>query len=192
MLLEDGLTIGRQWGFDRSRRVLACAHGYALALAGRTAEGLTILEENVEHLDSIHFTWLRGRRLTYLGETYLLAGRVADAKAVGERAKEWSRARRERGFEAWALRLLAECQMHTAEVGDATAQDLFQEALGLGAELGMRPLLAHCHAGLALLHHRMGEAQKAQGHLTVATTMYREMGMTYWLEKAKAELTEAG
>ena len=129
--------------------------------------------------------------MTYLGETYLLAGRVADAKAVGERAKEWSRARRERGFEVWALRLLAECAMRSAEVGDATAQDLFQEALGLGAELGMRPLLAHCHASLALLHHRMGKPQTVQEHLTVATTMYREMGMTYWLEKAKAELTEA-
>jgi len=191
MLLEDGLTIARQWGFDRTRRVLACAHGYALALVGRTAAGLAILEENVTHLDSIHFTWLRGRRLTYLGETYLLAGRVADAKAVAERAKQWSRARSERGFEAWALRLLAECEMRSAEARETTAQDLFQEALGLGAELGMRPLVAHCHAGLAMFHQRMGEPQKAQEHLTVATTMYREMGMTYWLEKAKAELTEA-
>jgi hypothetical protein len=26
----------------------------------------------------------------------------------------------------------------------------------------------------------------AQEHLTTATAMYREMGMTYWLEKAEA------
>jgi hypothetical protein len=32
-----------------------------------------------------------------------------------------------------------------------------------------------------------GKRQEAQEHLTTATTMYREMGMTYWLERAEAE-----
>jgi hypothetical protein len=32
------------------------------------------------------------------------------------------------------------------------------------------------------------------GHLTnpTAATMYRDMGMTYWLEKAEAEMRELG
>jgi hypothetical protein len=34
------------------------------------------------------------------------------------------------------------------------------------------------------------EIQRA--HLATATTMYREMGMTFWLEKAEAEMTELG
>ena len=50
----------------------------------------------------------------------------------------------------------------------------------------MRPLVAHCHLGLGKLYRRTGKRQEAQEHLTTATTMYREMGMTYWLEKAKA------
>jgi len=29
----------------------------------------------------------------------------------------------------------------------------------------------------------MGKREQAQEHLTTATTMYREMGMTYWVEK---------
>ena len=33
-----------------------------------------------------------------------------------------------------------------------------------------------------------GDHAKAQEHLTTAATMYREMGMTFWLEKADAEL----
>ena len=52
----------------------------------------------------------------------------------------------------------------------------------------MRPLVAHCHLGLGTLYRRTGDAAKAQEHLTTATTMYREMGMTFWLEKADAEL----
>jgi len=34
--------------------------------------------------------------------------------------------------------------------------------------------------------------EQAQEHLTTATTMYREMDMTYWREKAEAEMRELG
>jgi hypothetical protein len=33
----------------------------------------------------------------------------------------------------------------------------------------------------------LGGREQAPEHLTTATTMYREMGMTHWLEKAEAE-----
>ena len=80
--------------------------------------------------------------------------------------------------------------MRGAEAGDTTARDLFQEALGLSAELGMRPLVAHCHAGLAKLYRRTGNRQEAAEHLMAATTMYREMDMRFYLEQAGAELKE--
>jgi hypothetical protein len=41
------------------------------------------------------------------------------------------------------------------------------------------------------LHRRTGQREQAQEHLTIATTMYREMGMTYWLEQAEAEMRES-
>ena len=53
----------------------------------------------------------------------------------------------------------------------------------------MRPLVAHCHLGLGKLYGRTGDHPKANGHLTTATTMYGEMGMAFWLEKAEAERT---
>jgi hypothetical protein len=50
----------------------------------------------------------------------------------------------------------------------------------------MRPLVAHCHLGLGKLCWRTGRRQEeAQEHLTTATTMYREMDMLFWLEKAE-------
>jgi hypothetical protein len=49
-------------------------------------------------------------------------------------------------------------------------------------------LVAHCPLGLGKLSRRTGQREQAQEHLTTATTMYREMGMTYWLEKAAAEI----
>jgi hypothetical protein len=52
----------------------------------------------------------------------------------------------------------------------------------------MRPLVAHCHLGLDKLYRRIGDQAKASEHLSTATTMYREMDMGFWLEKAKVAL----
>ena len=54
----------------------------------------------------------------------------------------------------------------------------------------MHSLVAHCHLGLGKLYRRTGEREQAQEQLITATTMYREMGMTYWFEQAEAELRE--
>ena len=60
--------------------------------------------------------------------------------------------------------------------------------MALASELGMRPLLAHCHLGLGKLHRRTGQREQAHAHLTAATTMYREMAMAFWLAQTEAEL----
>ena len=77
----------------------------------------------------------------------------------------------------------------------AAAEDAlgyYREALALAGELSMRPLVAHCHLGLGKLYRRTGKRQEAQEHLAIATTMYREMDMTFWLEQAEAEIKEVG
>jgi tetratricopeptide (TPR) repeat protein len=99
-----------------------------------------------------------------------------------------ARGRGERGYEAWALRLLGEIAAHPDPPDAETAESHYRQALALAEELGMRPLVAHCHFGLGNLYHRTGDRPKAQEHLTTATAMYREMGMGFWLEKAEAEL----
>ena len=64
----------------------------------------------------------------------------------------------------------------------------YREALTRASGLRMRPLVAHCHFGLGPLYQRTGDRVKAEEHLQTATTMSREMGMTFWLEKAAAEM----
>jgi hypothetical protein len=60
----------------------------------------------------------------------------------------------------------------------------------LADELRMRPLAAHCHLGLGKLYRSTEKQEQAREYLTTATTMYRDMGMAYWLEKAEAELAD--
>jgi len=56
----------------------------------------------------------------------------------------------------------------------------------------MRPLIAHCRFGLGKLNRRMGDHREAKEQLTIATTMYRELNMTYWLEQATAQMLQLG
>ena len=52
----------------------------------------------------------------------------------------------------------------------------------------MRPIVARTHLGLARLFRRTGRTEDGRRHLTIATTMLREMGMAYWLAEAEAEM----
>jgi hypothetical protein len=65
----------------------------------------------------------------------------------------------------------------------------YQAVLSLAEPLGMRPLVAHCHLGLGKLYRRTDNREQAREHLATATAMYQEMGMTYWREKAEAEIS---
>jgi len=62
----------------------------------------------------------------------------------------------------------------------------YRRALALAEALGLRPLAAHCHLGLGTLHRRSGTRQQAEEHLRTAASMFREMGMRYWLERVEA------
>jgi hypothetical protein len=70
------------------------------------------------------------------------------------------------------------------------AEDYYRQALALAEELGMRPLIAHCHVGLGKLYRRIGSRQQAEEHLTTGVAMMREMEMGLWLEKAEGELKQ--
>ena len=103
-----------------------------------------------------------------------------------------ARGRGERGYEAWALRLLGEIASHHARPDAATAAAHYGAALTLASELEMRPLVAHCHLGLGRLYRWTGQPEQAQEHLTTATAMYGEMGMTYWMEKLEKDMDARG
>jgi hypothetical protein len=61
--------------------------------------------------------------------------------------------------------------------------------LALAGELGMRPLVAHCHFQLGKVYRKADQQQEqAREHLTTATTMYREMDMRFWLDQAEADM----
>jgi tetratricopeptide (TPR) repeat protein len=120
--------------------------------------------------------------LLYLSEVYVLADRLDEAGEFAWRALTLTRERGQRGFEAWALRLVGEVVVRRGP--PAHADGHYRDALALAEELGMRPLVAHCHLGLGKLYRRTGTHEQAREHLTTATAMYREMYMRLWLSTA--------
>jgi len=98
------------------------------------------------------------------------------------------RARATTEGDADALHLLAD--IHAAQGDDECSERYDADALALAAELGMRPLVAHCHLGLGKLYWGAGQRDQGREQLTTATTMYRDMDMRFWLEKTEAEMRE--
>ena len=110
------------------------------------------------------------------------------AVAIAQRALDLAHRQKERGNEAWVLRLLGDIAAHDDPPDLQSAEEHYTHALARATELGMRPLAAHCHLGLGKMFHRTGDRARAAGHLTIAATMYREMDMRFWLERAKEGL----
>jgi tetratricopeptide (TPR) repeat protein len=191
-LLERARTVALERDVGLALPPATSALGYARALQGRNSEAVALIEEAIARWDAIgrvvNIAWHRW----LLAEAYLLSGRPDNARKAAEEALEFARRHGERGNEAQVLRVLGECAAAGARPDLTTARQSFAQALALAEELGMRPLVAHCHLGLGRLSRRAGKRQEAQEHLTTATTMYREMGMTYWLEKAEGGDEGAG
>jgi hypothetical protein len=130
--------------------------GHIHAWSRRRAEGVSWLEGAVTAYDSAGIGVYHSLSVERLGEAYLLADRPEEAHAAGERALALARGRGERACEAWALRLLADVASHGASPDLTAAVGRYEAAMTLASDLGMRPLVAHCHGGLGRLYSRAG------------------------------------
>jgi DNA-binding NtrC family response regulator/tetratricopeptide (TPR) repeat protein/class 3 adenylate cyclase len=164
--------------------------GLAYAWSGQVTEALPLLDEVVVHEKAGRAGRGGSDMMLSLGEAYLLAGRLADALQLAERALVLSRDRKERGNQAWALRLLGAIALHHRPPEVVLAEAHYRQALALADELGMRPLVAHCHAGLGTLYTTASRWEQAHTELATAIALYRVMAMTFWLQQTEATLAQ--
>jgi class 3 adenylate cyclase/tetratricopeptide (TPR) repeat protein len=161
--------------------IVVASSAWILAQLGETGEAVDRLREG-EHL--VEAVTGRGpvalRSWVYhpLGRACLLLRRLDEAQHLGTRAVESSAGLP--GFEAHAQHLLGDIAIHPERSDADGAEAHYRQALSLAEPRGMRPLIAHCHRGLGTVCHRRGSAQ-AEEHMAVATAMYREMEMPFWL-----------
>jgi tetratricopeptide (TPR) repeat protein len=171
---------------------IAAVLGYAYALAGRVAEATPLLKQAIEHVTAVRVLIFHSLAMTWLGETALLVGRLYDAGALADQALAICRKNKERGHEAWVLRLIGDIAAQHKPVEAEQAETRYRQALALADELGMRPLVAHCHLGLGMLYLKGGKEEQARSELFVAIELYRAMDMTFWLPQVEAALAKVG
>jgi class 3 adenylate cyclase/tetratricopeptide (TPR) repeat protein len=171
---------------------VAALMGAAYALAGRTTDALPLLEQAVEQDMAMRYMFEHALQVALLSEAYLLAGRLDEAYTQAQHALEFSQAQQERGYEAYALRLLGEIHARHDPPEVEAAATHYRQALALAEELGMRPLQAHCHLGLGTLYTRTGQREQARAALSTAIVLYRAMDMHFWLPQAEAALVQTG
>jgi class 3 adenylate cyclase/tetratricopeptide (TPR) repeat protein len=176
--LEEGLQLSRTLGFSRFVATFANQLAEARVQLGRSAEAEALLDDTPSRVLPTFVQPL----------TLLLLGRSAEARRLIDQSILRHREHAERGAEAWCLWLMGEIAVRESSNDLAIAANFLREASLLANDCGMRPLVAHCHLGLGRLSGRTGNRGRAHEHLTTATTMYGEMGMTYWRERAEAEV----
>jgi class 3 adenylate cyclase/tetratricopeptide (TPR) repeat protein len=191
-ILERGLRLCEVAGIPLLFRLVAAQLGNVYALSGRLAEALALLERVVEQAATMSAMFDYALAIIPLCEAYLLAGHIDDAIKLGDRALDLSCKQNARGHQAYVLRLLGEIGAHCESPEITQTEDRYLQAIAMAHDLGMRPLLGHCHLGLGRVYWRTAKRKEAQEHLITATTMFREMDMRFWLKKAHADLKELG
>ena len=187
--LERAQAVIRKWNLQ-PWAVLARL-GYAYVLSARLDEGRHLLEEVIQNATTMSSMGVgRAMQLAWLGEAYLLEGRFDDALDRAQQAVSLAQRHQERGHKAWGLRLLGAIVSRRDPSAVETAEGYYQAALALASELGMRPLLAHCHFDLGKLFRKTDRQEQARQYLTSATTAYREMNMRFWGDQAEADTRE--
>jgi len=187
-LAERGLVLSRTWNIVDWMPTLNHTLGSALRLSGRADEAVVYAEQAVAVATIGH----RSVYLIGLGDAYLAVGRIEDARRCAEEAIAVSHEQGNRRDEAGAFRLFGDIVALSDPPDPATAEMYYRQAFTIAGELGLRPLVAYCHLSFGHLGQRTGKRVEAQEHLNTAATMYREMGITYRLNQAEAELKLLG
>jgi tetratricopeptide (TPR) repeat protein len=170
--------------------LMAPALGAAYTLGRRVADAISLLTQAMEQTIAMEMGGMQALCCLPLGEAHLLAGHLEEAYTLAERALALARAHQERGNQAYALRLLGEIAAQREPPASNQAGDYYRQALALAEELGMRPLLAHCHRGLGTLYLQTGQQEQAHAELSTAMALYRAMDMTFWLPETEAALAQ--
>jgi len=186
--LERALDLVQAGSFAVLRVLNQTFLGRTLSLAGRHREAVTMLEDVVAYGEAIQFAPIRALSLAWLGDAHRRAGQVARAMATIDRASQATRAPGQRAGEIEVFLAVAALHMSSGSPDLDAARSAAQQALSLAEGLGARPVVARAYLALGHVSRQMGASVQAAENLALARAMFTEMGMSFWLEQAEAEL----
>jgi tetratricopeptide (TPR) repeat protein len=186
--LERSVELCRQWNFSIHLTNAAARLGYAHVLSGDVEVGLSLLEQAAKQAESLGRLYEQASIIGWQGLAKLRVGRRDEALELATRAFEVADQSRQQGKRAHTLRILGEVHAGLGPSHVEQAEDCYHRALVQAQELGMRPLQAHCHRGLATVYSRTERAEQAETELSTAIGLFRSMDMDLWLPDSSKEL----
>jgi transcriptional regulator with AAA-type ATPase domain/tetratricopeptide (TPR) repeat protein len=176
-VLSHGLDLCRANRIGLWVPMLASALGLALARARRHEEGLPLLEESITRAASDRVLAGQSQRFCWLGEGYLAAGRMDEARATAAEAMDAATRFGQQGNTAWAHWLSGEV-LRLGGDDPARAAEEYRAAAAQAATLNMRPLAALADLGLGRALQALGGDEPAR-LIATAQAAFRALGMTY-------------
>jgi len=180
LFLEPAMELVRSLELSLIRSGTIANLGLTYVYRGAVETGLALLKE------------ARERRPVMLAEGYLVAHQLDEAKTTARQALEEARQAGEVGIVARASWLVGAACTALDPPAATEAIEAYRDAAAVAEQIGMRPLVAHCHLGLGKLYRQTGKRDQAQEHLDIATSMYREMDMRFWLQEAESHVRDLG
>jgi tetratricopeptide (TPR) repeat protein len=184
--LERAYQMSERADLHMARATVAGYLGRAYTLSDQAARAIEILNEAVAAAAGMKLMVDQAMRLVHLGEAYLHINQVEQATSVVHLALQNSRDYHQRGADAWAEWLLGEINTREENVG--VAEGHYWKAMALASELGMAPLVAHCHFGLGKGHGRASNSDQHREHLLAAASVYRTLEMSCWIREIEMAL----
>jgi predicted ATPase/class 3 adenylate cyclase len=190
--LSRGLELCEQANLTVWQPIASALLGSALIALDRKDDGQALLRDAVRRAEALGVMAYLSRWMVLLGDGLLARGDVAAARAAADRAVELALAHGERAHEAMAWRLIGDVAARGSVSELGAAREAYEQALTLGDELGLRPLVARTHFSLGQLQRRLGRLEDAEEHVARAVVLFADMGMRHWLEKSEPELKALG
>ncbi len=169
-----------------ARTMVAGYLGRAYTLSNRVADAIAILNEALETAAGMELMVDQPIRLLHLSEAYLHAGQMEQAASIAHLALRSAQDYKQRGAAAWTKWLLGEIYSRAGNL--ETAARHYEKAMAVASELGMAPLVAHCHLGIGWGHGRVNKGDLAREHLAQAARLYRNLEMPFWMREAEGAL----
>ena len=188
-VLERAHALVRAW--DHRPSAVLARLGHALALFGRPREARELLEEVARSVTTMSSMGVgRALQLAWLGEAHLRERRLERLASARRRPCPWRSSTRSAVTRRGPSTCSAPSSPGTLVPISKFTERHYRAALALADELGMRPLVAHCHLDLGKLFRNAGRPEHAREHLMMAAALYREMGMRVWHDQADAKTRE--
>ena len=166
--------------------------GWALAMQGQGAEGLTQLRQGLDAYQATGAAYQQPHFLGMLAEVYGSLGQPEAGLAALSEALALVETTGERYYEAELLRLQGELLLQHAALEVSHAETCFQQALDIACRQEAKSLELRAAMSLARLWRQQGKATDARDVLAPAYHWFTEGFGTPDLQQAKALLEELG